>query len=209
MTAPTSVIVGHSFVKRYHHWLDSRHIAVPQDICPKLRNLHFLGKSGLFTSQLHEGDIVFQSSKHDIVIVDCGTNDLASGVPITNIVNNVLLFARRCLQDGATVVFITSIIPRGRRINGTQEQFREQAKAYNEHLKRVCVQEDRISFYRHAGFSCRPDDMTALAITHWSHDGIHPSTKRIDPHLKTGMEKYHQSIRTALHRAAQRHKYLK
>ena len=204
MGAPTAIIVGHSFVKRFSRWIGSHHKMAPKnalELNDRLKEINFLGVSGLFTSQLHEGDLVFQAAQHDIVIIDCGSNDLSDDISISKIVNNVFLFARRCLAEGAAVVFVMSVLPRTRRLKGTVEQFQDKVKQLNDSLKKICVPESKISFYRQSGFS-------AIPMNQWSDDGIHPSTRRTQAEVKSGMEKYSLSIKTALHRAMHRHRYL-
>ena len=206
---PTAIIVGHSFVKRYAAWIGSRHTnapASPRAICNRVSDLQLLGQSGLSSQDLHNGEFLFQASKHDIVILDCATNDLANGASVVETANNVLLFARRCLQDGATIVYIASVLPRSRRITCTPEEFRDIADEYNTYLKQICVPERCISFHRLTGFTHTQESVHSKVeqpMNHWSEDGIHPSVRRSQNNTKSGMEKYHQAIKTALHRAAQ------
>ena len=213
---PTAIIVGHSFVKRYEKWIGSRcprAPMTPREVCNRVSELHFIGKSGMQTHELHESDIIFHASRRDIVVVDCGTNDLANDKSVSEIANNILLFARRCIQDGAKVVFIASILPRQRRINSDPNEFANKVEQYNRHMKTLCVKENMISFHRITGFSEIEHTSEVNAahkqpIHHWSDDGIHPSTKRCQPDKKSGMEKYHQAMKTALHRASQRYRHL-
>ena len=58
-----------------------------------LREVNLLVASELFASEIHEGDFLCQSSNHDIVILDCGINDLATDISTSTVVNNVFLFA--------------------------------------------------------------------------------------------------------------------
>ena len=207
---PTAIIVGHSFVKRYEKWIGSRsHEAPlsPRDVCNRVSDLLFLGQSGLQSHELHNGDFLFHASRHDIVIVDCGSNDLANNKTINEVANNILLFARRCIQNGAKIVFVASILPRKRRINTDPDDFANIAEEYNRHMKSLCVKEEQISFHRMTGFS-RSVDGKQQPIHHWSEDGIHPSVKRYEQCKKSGMEKYHQAIKTAVHRAAQRYRHV-
>ena len=104
MGDPTAIIFGHSYIKRYDRWIGSYHHMAPASrahVCPRITDLEMLGISGLMSSSLQHDDYVFQCSKHDIVLIDCGTNDLASGVHHEYVVNNVLCFARRCIADGS------------------------------------------------------------------------------------------------------------
>jgi len=179
----------------------------PREVCDRLREFQLLGDA-VFTAELHKSDIIFQAAQYDIVIVDCGSNDLANGFNAIEIANNLLLFGRRCIQHGAKIVFLTSIIPRRRRINCSEEQFFYRAEAFNKQLKQMCVPEKQISFHRHSGFATNGDCKTKQPVFMWSEDDIHPSGRRRHPQQKSGMEKYHQSIKTALHRALHRHRFL-
>ena len=118
----------------------------PDSLCDELKDLFLLGKSGLFSSQLHEGDLLFQAGRHDIIVIDCGTNDLADNIPIKDIANNVLLFARRCLEEGATIVAILSVLPRTRRIKTSSHEFRENIKTLNDTLAKKCRDEHSLTF---------------------------------------------------------------
>ena len=92
---PTAIVVGHSFVKRYERWIGSFHASAPlkpRDVCSRVSDLNFFGQSWMHSEELHEGDIVFQASKHDIVIVDCASNDLANCKTLAETTNNILLF---------------------------------------------------------------------------------------------------------------------
>ena len=208
---PTAIVIGHSFVKRYAKWIGSRKSHAPAstcDICDTISQLNLLGQSGLFSQDLHSGEFHFQATRHDIVILDCATNDLADGLSVTATANNLLLFARRCIQDGATIVFITSVLPRTRRIQQTPEEFRSLAQQFNQHMKRLCVPERNISFHKITGFTHSSDAVSPQPMEYWSADGIHPSVHRSQQNIKSGMEKYHQAIKTALYRAAQRYQHL-
>ena len=201
MDAPTAIVIGHSFVKRLSHWIGSHHSMAPThpgQLCDNLREINLLGVSGLFASEIHEGDFLFQASRHDIVILDCGTNDLANDIPIRTVMNNVFLFARRCLEEGTTIVFILSVLPRTRRIKSTDTQFLTKVREYNNLMKSTCVPEPNISFHRQSGFS---------NVQEWSEDGIHPSPNVLS-NGRSGMTKYSNSIKTALHRAVHRHRFL-
>lgn len=208
---PTAIVVGHSFVKRYAKWIGTRHSMAPRhhmEICGKLKDLEFLGQSGLQSSELGD-EHVFHASKYDIVILDCASNDLANGISIKTVVNNLLVFARRCIQDGATIVYIVSALNRARRISSNSQDFAQTVRSFNNHLRQLCYDEDNISFHRIAGFTQQHDSAGELPIENWSDDSIHPSPYRRQPNQKSGMEKYHQALKTALHRAAQRFQTLK
>jgi len=210
MEAPSAILVGHSFIKRYGRWIGSRHAGAPTDnkeVCDRLNQLDFLGTSWLHSADLHTADYLFQASKRNIVVLDCASNDLANGTSISRICTNLILFARRCLLEGAAIVVIVSAIPRERRIRMTAEQFRKNVEEFNTQLKSLCVAEQRITFHRISGFST-DEEGAPQRLQRWTDDGIHPSTRRRHMHMKSGMEKYHQSIKTALYRAVQHSKRL-
>ena len=210
---PTAIFVGHSYVKRYSTWIGSRHSMAPRhplDICSKLRDLQFLAKSGLQSTELDD-EYLFHASKYDIVLIDCSSNDLANGQSVSAVAKNLLVFARQCLENGATIVYILSALNRGKRIDTSTRDFAERVKAFNIYMKNLCVTDANISFHRITGFMQQRDQHAErpLELRNWSDDLIHPSPHRRQPHLKSGMEKYHQSVKTALYRAAQRFKTLK
>jgi hypothetical protein len=211
--APTAIVIGHSFVKRYAQWIGTHHEGAPRnrnEVCPLLDDLQLLGFSGQQSPSLHDNDIVFQATKFDIVVVDCGTNDIANGRKVPEICNNVLLFARRCLEAGSSVVVIMSVLPRQRRIQGQPEEFLEESQKMNDHMKSVCTREKQIYFLRITGFTHQEDGLNKQQISTWSDDGIHPSPRRRHPQVPSGMEKYHhRAIKCALHRAVSLYKKLK
>jgi lysophospholipase L1-like esterase len=211
MDEPTAIIVGHSFVKRYATWIGSHDKMAPPSpshVCNRVTDLQFLGVSGLKSNQLHEDDYIFQASRHDIVIVDCGSNDLARGESPISVANNVLLFSRRCIENGAKMAVITSILPRTQNIRCSPEDFRQMTKQYNSHMMTICRDELKINFHTHKGFVQQVDAVTHQPVVMWSTDGIHPSPIRQHQHLKSGMEKYNDSMKTALHRAVHKLRYL-
>lgn len=211
--APTAIIIGHSFVKRYARWIGSHHEGAPRsrhEVCPPLADLQLLGTSGQQSPTLHGEDLLFQASKFDIVVVDCGTNDLANGRSIDETANNVFLFARRCLQAGSTIVVLMSVLPRQRRIQGGADNFLQQAESLNIRLKTMCNSERSIYFLRITGFTHEDDAKTKQPVANWSDDGIHPTHKRRHPQVPSGMEKYHhRAIKCALHRALSLYKKVK
>jgi len=212
MEEASAILVGHSFVKRYARWIGSSSKMAPPSrahVCNRITDLELYGISGLMSSQLHDDDTMFQASRYDIVIIDCGTNDLARGKSHIDIANNVLLFARRCLEAGSSLAVITSILPRTNNIRGGIEDFHAQMTQYNAHVKSLCVRETKISYHTHKGFSRQLDATTKQPVLTWSDDGIHPACKRRQPQQKSGMEKYNESVKTALHRAVHRMNYYK
>ena len=126
MDDPSALIIGHSFVKRYNKWIGSREKMAPPTlghICSRVTNLQMIGIGGMMSSQLHCDDFIFQASKFDLVVIDCGTNDLARNKDPKEVVNNVFLFARRCLEGGTKMAVVTSIIPRARNIPRNNGRF--------------------------------------------------------------------------------------
>ena len=155
MDGPTAVIVGHSFVKRYSRWIGKSNMAppTPLHVCKRLSDLQFIGVSGLMSAALHDDDIVFQSSKFDIVMIDCGTNDISNGKTYLEVANNILLFACCCLEHGTKSAIVMSVLPRTKNVRCGEEESTRQMQLFNVHMKALCVPELRISFHAHKGFS--------------------------------------------------------
>jgi len=210
MEPPTALFVGHSFAKRYGRWIGSPSDGAPNskhEVCDRLAQFNILGTSGLQTDELLAGEYLFHGSKHDIVLLDCSSNDLANENDVNKVCNNLLLFARHSLLEGAAIVVIMSALPRARRMQGTAENFKDCVTQFNDRLKELCVPEKRITFHRITGFTTDAQGKE-LSIDNWSDDGIHPSPRRRHRQEKSGMEKYHQAVKTALHRGVQRLKHL-
>lgn len=207
MEGPSALIFGHSFVKHYKSWISSHHHAAPASqahVCNRISDLQMLGISGLKSDQLHEHDYLFQASRYDIVIIDCGTNDLSRGKTYVEVAHNILVFARHCIEEGSKLAIVTSILPRTTNMHCSEDEFYNQMELYNNYMKQLCIPEDKISFHTHKGFRRQFNDTIDQPIANWSLDGIHPHHLRRFSHQKSGMEKYHESMKTALHRATHR-----
>ena len=202
----TGVIVGHSNVEKLQSWIGSEHtnaFAHPLQICDRLRDLRFLSTPGLMSADLLTGEMERQCGRFDIVVLDCGSEDLAAGIPIQTIIDNLVNFAKRCLALGSSAVVIVSVLPRTRNMQVTFQEFSKNMYTLNDKLRSRCIAE-KVVFFRHTGFFKMNDGVTDLPISYWTQDGVHPSPicyHKSD--MKSGMEKYARSIRSAVHRGLQ------
>ena len=195
MAARTSVLVlGHSFVRRafdYMQTKDLRNLNLPSE--------HFIvtfsgrGGASLDVMSALYTDCGFTP---DLVILDIGTNDLASVTctrQATNIASRAFDFALHLIAQGVKHVVILEVLPRMGGHYWTPA-FAPHAKAYNRHILALVYHHKDptpISFWFHAGLASNPDYFAA--------DGVHLSD--------SGTSKYIKSLKRAIlkFRAAPRH----
>lgn len=194
---PTGVIIGHSFVSGlYDHLQNKTHQHLhPVDVANQFRvadhvaELWLLGERGLRVL-----DTSFIPTTHitqihpQFVIIDAGTNDLATGASPLSVASALLEVATTLINQHHTLhVTLCSILHRANNIKMTPFQFQELANTHNNILKDLCEVEPDITYHTHRGFWNIP-------ISQWSRDGIHPNTQ-------LGRQKYKTSLRTAVYNA--------
>ena len=101
---------------------------------------------------------VFQASKHDIVIVDCASNDLANEKSVAETAKNIPLFGRQCIHTIRCYRCLCDVsaatLPCSRRISSSSPQdFLLKTEQFNTRMKSLCVPELQISFHRTTGFT--------------------------------------------------------
>ena len=83
---PNILIYGHSFVRRVREDLDAHFDsrAAPNFYIPESGHISMLGSRGRTVAKVMKYDLSFvQKYKHDILILELGTNDLSVQVPET------------------------------------------------------------------------------------------------------------------------------
>ena len=202
MAPPVGLLLGHSFVHSLHsHLTPTTSTRNPSGftIAKRLRiheivdEFHMQGERGsrICSSSFTLPHRLLQRLRPDFVILDFGTNDLASGTPPFEVAAKLVHLADRLRsQYHVDSVVICSVINRERHIRHlSPSQFAAAAYQVNNYLKNFVEAEPRTQYHSHKGFWTTP-------ITQWSRDGIHPNSQH-------GRKLYIRSIRKAVFLALQ------
>lgn len=159
-----------------------------------------LGRRGATVNDLPNilVDEVFTRNACDFLVIDCGSNDLATnayplGHPFGPLAVSVRLYdyAKSILRSTPVKhIILCSALYRSAGISCSPEDFRLKVNLFNKTLKVLCDGNPAITYHTHRGF-WRLNDRTPTPIHNWSRDEIHPNTPR-------GRAKYIASLRTAI-----------
>ena len=199
MAPPVGMLIGHSFVQGLQQHLDPRNQASPSEMARKLsvhriiHSFHFYGQRG---AQVCSRSFVLPHrllthTNPDFVILDLGSNDLASGIPPFQVATKLLELADilRSRYHVNTVI-IASVLHRETHLRHiTPAQFSTAAYQTNNYLKNFADTHPHVFYHLHKGFWAHPSDT-------WSRDGVHPNTQ-------AGRKKYVKSVRKAVFAALQ------
>ena len=189
-------LLGHSFVTSLHSQLSlppGYVQATPQHVAQQLRishhvsHLHLLGHRGATATDFPLPSILQQLNhkKPRFVIIELGTNDLATGTCPLQVASAVVDIANAILQVRYVHhVVINSILPRSNNLSIPPHHFLANLHRCNLYLSHFCDVEPKLTYHAHRGFSSIP-------FQTWSRDGIHPTAT-------TGLRLYKTSLRRAI-----------
>ena len=190
----TGVVLGHSFVyglaQTVHRSLDEdfwpSQVAYHFRVSHHYDNVHLIGQRGAKVGDIMPLYRSANLSSADCVLLDVGSNDLASGESPLNVAAGILHAARRILKDHHVKhVAVCSILYRERAIGQmSAANFQDLVHKTNTYLRTFCSQDNSIHYHTHRGFWTE-------AVKTWSKDAIHPNSTK-------GREKYKKSLRRAL-----------
>jgi hypothetical protein len=195
-------LIGHSFVSGLHQHLSGRlhHYATPRDCAKELKisnlvkDLHLIGMRGatIVNNPMLIPKNELLVTKPDFVIINCGTNDMAKGIPPLNVAMELFETAQKLLLESEIKhVILCSAIYRSKGLHFHSEtEFCSVVDIFNQVLSDMCGEEKHITYHTHRGF-WRTETGTSLPTNVWSNDGIHPNTV-------VGRKKYKRSIRDAV-----------
>ena len=193
------MLIGHSFVYGLQQHLDPRDQASPSEIARKLsihrivHSFHLYGQRGAQVCSRSYALPHRQLThvKPDFVILDLGSNDLASDIPPFQVATKLVELAHTLRSRyHVNTVIISSILNRQAHLKHiTPEQFATAAYQTNNYVKNFLDSHPQLTYHVHKGFWAHSSDI-------WSRDGVHPNTQ-------AGRQKYVKSIRKAVFTALQ------
>ena len=122
---------------------------------------------------------------------------MAFGGNVDDLVDDLLAKGRH-LRDDCDVGCVTymTCLRRAKGFLGTQEQFEDLMKKFNDRLVEIVTPEKCMRVHRVKGFSCRPDGSQS-EIAEWAADLLHPGPQTDSP----AFQKYLRELRAALYHA--------
>ena len=157
------------------------------DLERDFKSISLLGTLGLDTKKAcSPGGPLLKSTRvrPNYVIIDLGSNDLSKSAASAEEVGWMIVeMAKWLLQRGVQKVALCSILPRGRRIEVSPEEYRQRVEVTNAVFMAEARANPRLIYHVHRGF-------WAKEINEWSTDGIHPTG--------ASLAKYRKSIKFAI-----------
>lgn len=198
------VLLGHSFVRslddHYRHMfkgpmhLLETWIAEDLKVSGNIAQIYLHGQGGATVGNFEIPKVFLRNVKADLIILDMGTNDLASDQTVMDVCQGIERLAK-CLLQYSPAVSILSIVPRGTGLAATvtEDVFRGRMRNANAILKRLGLGHQNLLFSKQKGFYEVEigGGKYARPVTDWSYDGIHPNNP-------DGRKLYKNSIRTAI-----------
>ena len=185
------LVLGHSFVHRLQEFLkQSSQWQSNLNLAAAGHNVYFFGRGGLQFPRLLQLLSQACAPIYDLVVLEFGTNDLASGCPVELLVDRAIAVAQTLLEKYRVkqVVFV-EICSRFAGKYPCSPSFNLEARQYNEALRRQVSTDRRIHVHHHHGM-----------VDNWEQylsDGVHFN--------QAGMTKYAKSLRRAILRYSSRH----
>jgi hypothetical protein len=205
--------LGHSFIRRLRddniHHTKGRHgldIGTHSDINATLfakcigvhhhvRRIYTHTNYILFIKDIARCSLLITKIKPGIVLIDIGSNDLAS---VTKVNPALMLELATQITDSATqlsssVIIINGILPRTAGMTASAETFQDNADLYNRFLKNICETSTNLVYNKLRGFTHTWIDNIEQKkpVSDWSTDGIHCNTIE-------SMKRYRTRIKQAI-----------
>ena len=200
----SAALIGHSFVAGLQQFLwndKQRAIPIPQFAAHSIKvsnlveSVSFYGERGATVTGIHQ--ILPNTIREDVVLLDIGTNDIVQGTPVQKIADSITQLALRILSLGAAIVCVLSVVPRSSGLGPiTKDDFRRRAETLESALKSQFQRIPRVLFKKHKGFyeiECNGAKIPKPTFS-WSRDGIHPNR----PDNSFGKKLYMNSLRSAI-----------
>ena len=178
----SALIIGHSIPKRFNKLVYEHGRSVEQylGVDHYFHNIKIRGSSGAKFSKPDRIDYLFKScfeDNYDLIILDLGCNDIASGIKPMRVMINMVGLAEKLVKHGFNVL-IMSMLPRVRKPwNFSDHSLFDDIKKYNFLLRNHCQGELRLGYFPQNGFFSKPIEATTI-------DGIHPHMKPGSPYFK-------------------------
>ena len=176
----TAAVIGQSFISGLLAHLSGRHDTISHhQVARKLRlhdlvsTLHLIGERGVKVTdnsfRLPLEDL--NNVNPEILVMNYGTNDLASGVAPINVAVKVVDLAQLLYNEITSIKTITicSAIPRAGNYHMSEHNMESAIFDFNKYLSNLWEVEDNINYQVQTGYWRVP-------IQVWSRDRIHPNT---------------------------------
>jgi hypothetical protein len=194
---PTVLVLGHSFVRRMADFT-REHLEGCKPDFDLPCNVKFLGFSGGLVSHLWSALAQISCISPDIVLLDIGTNDLASpSATPGEIADSVVRFADHLISScGVKVVHIAQIFRRLEGAPRTPPEFNEKVFAYNAALRSLCrhAQSRTLAIYMFTFRGMSENWATYLNPL----DGVHFTVRPSGDLPNSGSYKYYRCLKTCV-----------
>jgi lysophospholipase L1-like esterase len=160
-------------------------------------SVSFFGIRGAMIKDLNTLLHQLYGNHHDIILLDLGTNDIASGVPVFQIANAISEWLSELRAFHKGVICILSVVPRLGGLRGmSPESFMSESNRLETTLRNMAQSYQHVLYHKHKGFYDIEIGGKKLPLSpnQWSRDGIHPNNLN-------GRKKYGNSIRLAVAKA--------
>ncbi len=176
------LMLGHSFVHRLARFARDR--GCPNmTLDPSLYSIAYLSEGGMRMSGLVNQVAAIRRNRPQVVFMEIGTNDLASGVSPDSLAQEVKRFAVYLLQhENVKRVIVSQVTFRAEGSPRTPKDFNRTVTAYNATIHKLLKNVDGVKFWRHRNM-----------WAHWQQllsDGVHFND--------TGNRRYYNSVRGAI-----------
>ena len=161
LCVPKVMILGHSFVRRFHCDLEKHFDArAKRDFDLSTVNVRLFGTGGRTVAKINHFDLkTVARFSPDVVILEVGTNDLSDKPPET-VGSEIDDLAVKLINEfSVRVVGICNVIPRA------DQNFSEKAELLNRYLS-VVVDNPRVFTWRHKGLNSPKHSVLSV-------DGVH------------------------------------
>ena len=182
MASPVhTLILGHSFVHRAESF--TKNNSMPNLKLPsQFHSVKFLGRGGAHISDI---PLLFETrgATPDLVILDIGTNDLASLTPTQTLAVNVFKAAKSMLKSGVKRIVILETLyrsPVGK--NGAPPLFNTRVRQFNSQLKYLIKNHTHMEYWYHKGLASR--------ITIYLSDGVHLNVELTRKYVRSSGKLY-------------------
>ena len=177
----SALIIGHSIPKKFNK-LVKEHGGSIEDYLGVDHYYHKIkirGSSGAKFSNPSCINYLYSScfeENYDLIIIDLGCNDIASGIKPMRVMINMVGLAEKLAKHGFNVL-IMSMLPRVRKPwNFSDHSLFDNIKKYNLLLRNHCHGELRLGYFPQNGFFSKPIEATTI-------DGIHPHMQPGSPYF--------------------------
>ena len=208
----TAALIGHSYIRRLAEDIAYEGRPKRPNFSPKMAadrmsvealfdKVHIFGKDSFTLHQMQKNICRAGRLHPDVVVINCGSNDLCEmECDVQKVVNGLVSYANFLrIGYGVKYIAIIGVANRKKCRSISQDEFAERAYAFNGRLKAVLETVDGVDYADMKGFH-RDLNGNELPVGAWSDDGVHPAAS--GDKRENGMEKYRKVVRRSLLKGA-------